>query len=96
MEKRPHQWYKRQELSMLYHLRYQNKWTKYTEANYRKRYDITINTHGDALPYYNCHFSKNNSLTQCHFPTAKYHIDSQDEQYLKETRVDIMVPRTLI
>jgi glycosyltransferase involved in cell wall biosynthesis len=59
----------------------------YTEANYRKRYDITINTHGDALPYYNCHFSKNNSLTQCHFPTAKYHIDSQDEQYLKETRV---------
>jgi hypothetical protein len=41
-------------------------------------YDITINTHGDTLPFYHRSFSKNNAITYCHFPSAKYHIDSEN------------------
>jgi glycosyltransferase involved in cell wall biosynthesis len=48
-----------------------------TEAN--KHYDLTINTHGDMLPY----FSKNNSITYCHFPLAKYLIESEDPEYCR-------------
>src|SRR5437867_10399693 len=36
-------------------------------------YDITINTNGDAAPYYNSSFSKDNAITYCHFPSTKYH-----------------------
>jgi glycosyltransferase involved in cell wall biosynthesis len=50
-------------------------------------YDVTINTHGDAFPYYRHYFSKKNSIVQCHFPTAKHHIVAENEDYLKETRV---------
>jgi hypothetical protein len=36
-------------------------------------YDITINTHGDTLPYYHyCPLLKNNAIIYCHFPSAKY------------------------
>lgn len=59
-------------------------------------YDLTINTHGDALPYYNHCFSKKNSIVQCHFPTAKYHIVSENEDYLKETRIDPLVENVII
>ncbi|MFL6368755.1 MAG: hypothetical protein ACJ72T_09460, partial [Nitrososphaeraceae archaeon] len=47
------------------------------KAEINKRYDLTINTHGDILPY----FSKSNSITYCHFPLAKYLIDSKDPEY---------------
>jgi hypothetical protein len=47
------------------------------KAEINKRYDLTINTHGDMLPY----FSKSNSITYCHFPLAKYLIDSKDPEY---------------
>ena len=46
-----------------------------------KRYDLTINTHGDMLPYFLPYFSKSNSIVYCHFPLAKYLIDSKDPEY---------------
>jgi glycosyltransferase involved in cell wall biosynthesis len=50
-------------------------------------YDITINTHGDTLPFYHHSLSKNNAITYCHFPSAKYHIDSESLEYLRDIRV---------
>jgi glycosyltransferase involved in cell wall biosynthesis len=46
-------------------------------------YDITINTNGDAAPYYHPSFSKGNAITYCHFPSTKYHIESENIDYLK-------------
>src|SRR5918911_2491157 len=46
-------------------------------------YDITINTNGDAAPYYHSSFSKDNAITYCHFPSTKYHIQSESVDYLK-------------
>jgi glycosyltransferase involved in cell wall biosynthesis len=46
-------------------------------------YDITINTNGDAAPYYNSSFSTVNAITYCHFPSTKYHIESENIDYLK-------------
>src|SRR5262249_10086412 len=46
-------------------------------------YDLTINTHGDVVPYYQSSFSKDNALTYCHFPTAKYFIETEDSSYLQ-------------
>jgi hypothetical protein len=46
-------------------------------------YDITINTNGDAAPYYHPSFSKDNAITYCHFPTTKYHIESENVVYLR-------------
>jgi glycosyltransferase involved in cell wall biosynthesis len=50
-------------------------------------YDITVNTHGDTLPFYHHSFSRSNALTYCHFPSAKYHIDSENLEYLRDIRV---------
>lgn len=47
-----------------------------------KKYDIIINTHGDMLPYFHTNFSKENAITYCHFPLAKYLIDSNDSEYI--------------
>ncbi len=49
-------------------------------------YSITINTHGDTLPFYHHSMSKNNAITYCHFPSAKYHIDSENLEYLRDIR----------
>jgi glycosyltransferase involved in cell wall biosynthesis len=46
-------------------------------------YDITINTHGDKVPLYYPYFSKDNAITYCHFPTAKYYIGSENIGYLR-------------
>jgi glycosyltransferase involved in cell wall biosynthesis len=48
------------------------------------KYSITINTHGDTLPFYHHSFSKNNAITYCYFPSAKYHIDSENLEYLHD------------
>ena len=48
-----------------------------------KTYDFTINTHGDILPYFHPTFSKNNTITYCHFPLAKYLIDSKSRDYIR-------------
>jgi glycosyltransferase involved in cell wall biosynthesis len=50
-------------------------------------YDITINTHGDTLPFYHHSLSKNNAITYCHFPSAEYHLDSENLEYLRDIRV---------
>jgi glycosyltransferase involved in cell wall biosynthesis len=46
-------------------------------------YDITINTNGDAASYYHPSFSKYNAISYCHFPSTKYHIESENIDYLK-------------
>jgi glycosyltransferase involved in cell wall biosynthesis len=48
------------------------------------KYDITINTHGDIDPYYNDSFSKNNAITYCHYPSAKYFMESDNLEYLEK------------
>jgi alpha-1,2-mannosyltransferase len=35
-------------------------------------YDITINTHGDVLPFYHDGLDKENAITYCHYPLGKY------------------------
>ncbi len=50
-------------------------------------YDITINTHGDTFPFYHSSLSKNNAITYCHFPSAKYHIDSENLEYLRDIKI---------
>ncbi|HYY70836.1 MAG TPA: glycosyltransferase, partial [Nitrososphaeraceae archaeon] len=37
----------------------------------------------DAAPYYHSSFSKDNAITYCHFPSTKYHIESENIDYLK-------------
>ena len=46
-------------------------------------YDITINTNGDAAPYYRSSFSKDNAITYCHFPSTQYHIAFENSEYLR-------------
>jgi glycosyltransferase involved in cell wall biosynthesis len=46
-------------------------------------YDITINTNGDAAPYYHPSFSKDNAITYCHYPSTKYHIEFENIEYLR-------------
>jgi alpha-1,2-mannosyltransferase len=50
----------------------------------KNEYNIMINTHGDIDPFYNNSFTKNNAITYCHYPTAKYFIDSDDKDYLEK------------
>ena len=49
----------------------------------KKYYDLTINTHGDMFPYFLPNLSKSNAITYCHFPLAKYLIDSEDPEYTR-------------
>lgn len=50
----------------------------------QQKYDVVINTHVDALPHYLDSYSK--IICYCHFPTAIAHIESMNEDYLRETR----------
>ena len=50
-------------------------------ARLKKEYELSINTHGDMLPFSQKGFSKNNAITYCHFPLAKYLIDVKNEEY---------------
>jgi hypothetical protein len=58
--------------------------------NIKNGYDLIINTHADIIPYFDKLMSKGNSISYCHFPTAKYCIEAEDkdylERYLKTTR----------
>ena len=57
-------------------------------------YNITINIHPDSAPYFHPSFSKNNSIVYCHYPAAKYHIESENIDYLeKDLEID-MIPNT--
>ena len=66
-------------INILEELRQQQQQEDHKDYNY----DITINTNGDAAPYYHSSFSKNNAITYCHFPSTKYHIESENIEYLK-------------
>jgi alpha-1,2-mannosyltransferase len=54
------------------------------EGQIHYEYDITINTHPDSTPYFHPSFSKNNSIVYCHYPAAKYHIESENIGYLEK------------
>src|SRR5919199_52589 len=56
-------------------------------------YDITINTHGNWVPYYHSHFTRYNAITYCHFPCAKYHIESENTSYLEKDLGIKVLPR---
>ncbi|MDP8887771.1 MAG: hypothetical protein M3M91_08250, partial [Thermoproteota archaeon] len=43
--------------------------------------NVTVNTHGDMLPFYHNDFNKNNSITYCHYPIASHLIDCGDPDY---------------
>ena len=60
----------------------QEKQKQHHQINYN--YDITINTHPDSAPYFHPSFSKNNSIVYCHYPAAKYHIESENIGYLEK------------
>ncbi|MDQ3852003.1 MAG: glycosyltransferase family 4 protein [Thermoproteota archaeon] len=50
---------------------------KYSPCNY----NLTVNTHGDMLPFYRKDFTKKNAITYCHYPIARYLIDCGDPDY---------------
>jgi glycosyltransferase involved in cell wall biosynthesis len=50
---------------------------KYRPCNY----SLTVNTHGDMLPFYHKNFTKKNAITYCHYPIARYLIDCSDPDY---------------
>jgi glycosyltransferase involved in cell wall biosynthesis len=50
---------------------------KYSPRNY----SLTVNTHGDMLPFYHKDFTKKNAITYCHYPIARYLIDCGDPDY---------------
>ncbi|MGH9954772.1 MAG: hypothetical protein ACRD39_03825, partial [Nitrososphaeraceae archaeon] len=47
-----------------------------------RNYSLTVNTHGDMLPFYHKDFTKNNAITYCHYPIARYLIDCGEPDYL--------------
>ena len=49
-----------------------------------KRYAVTINTHGDKVPYFDPSISKDNSIVYCHFPSAKDYIERENLEYLEK------------
>lgn len=56
---------------------------KIFEADAGTGYDVTINTHGDLLPYYVPSFSRRNAITYCHYPVAAEYVRDHDPAYLK-------------
>jgi glycosyltransferase involved in cell wall biosynthesis len=46
-----------------------------------RNYTLTVNTHGDMLPFYHKDFTKKNAITYCHYPIARYLIDCGDPDY---------------
>src|ERR1044071_724666 len=50
---------------------------------YSKKDFLTINTHGDKIPYYNPDMTKDNSIVYCHYPTALHQIYRRNEEYLE-------------
>jgi glycosyltransferase involved in cell wall biosynthesis len=46
-------------------------------------YDLTINTHGDILPYHPPSLSRRNAITYCHYPVAAEYVRDRDLEYLQ-------------
>ena len=55
---------------------------KSIEKNIQNGYELVFNSHGDIDPYYHKSRNRLNTITYCHYPTAKYLIESRDEEYL--------------
>lgn len=55
---------------------------KSIEKNVHNGYKLVFNSHGDIDPYYHKSRSRFNTITYCHYPTAKFLIESRDEEYL--------------
>jgi len=53
-----------------------------TSRSFKKEY-VTINTHGDKIPYYNPDMTKDNSIVYCHYPTAMHQIQRRAVEYLE-------------
>ena len=70
-------------INIIEELRKQQQQQQQVKDHEDYNYDITINTNGDAAPYYHPSFSKDNVITYCHFPSTKYHIESENIEYLK-------------
>jgi glycosyltransferase involved in cell wall biosynthesis len=51
------------------------------KQNLSRPSDLTINTHGDLLPFFHHNMTKTNSIVYCHFPLAKYLIDGGFPEY---------------
>jgi len=66
-------------ISIVDYLEKSNLVTKYNS----KGGFVTINTHGDKIPYYHPNMTKDNSIVYCHFPTAKRLIQRRDAEYLQ-------------
>ena len=49
--------------------------------NEKKSFDITINTHGDMLPFFKEEFTKKNYFVYCHYPIATSLIECADPSY---------------
>lgn len=47
---------------------------------------LTVNTHGDLVPFFHRFMNRTNSIIYCHFPVAKYSMDAVDPIYLKFIR----------
>jgi glycosyltransferase involved in cell wall biosynthesis len=55
-------------------------------TNKTQKYDISINTAGDILPYFNTGFNRKKAITYCHFPLATFRIEAKDPVYIKFLR----------
>ncbi|MEO9319253.1 MAG: glycosyltransferase [Nitrososphaera sp.] len=53
--------------------------------------DLYINTHGDMIPYFKHGMTPANSITYCHFPIAGPLIASEDKEYDRFLRNNMMV-----
>lgn len=47
---------------------------------------ITINTHGDMLPFFRRGFTRKNSIVYCHYPIALYLMECGDSDYARVLR----------
>jgi alpha-1,2-mannosyltransferase len=57
--------------------------TSLITGHYTKKGLVTINTHGDKIPYYDSGMTRDNSIVYCHFPTAKRQIQRRETEYLE-------------
>jgi len=47
---------------------------------------LTVNTHGDLVPFFQRSMKRTNSIIYCHFPVGTYSIDAVDPMYLRFIR----------
>jgi glycosyltransferase involved in cell wall biosynthesis len=52
-------------------------------AGEENKYHFNINTHPDLFPFHHEYFSKENTITYCHFPMAKQFVHSKNIEYLR-------------